>query len=86
MMAVTSLSDTTSSEGSPSRKKRLPIFIGVGVAVIAIVVVSILTGGKVNDAMGRPANSSVRPSRRFHSADSRAARWKHRGRVIMPRC
>ncbi len=46
------MSDTTSSEGSPSRKKRLPIFIGVGVAVIAIVVVSILTGGKVNDGNG----------------------------------
>jgi thiol-disulfide isomerase/thioredoxin len=53
------LSDTTSPKRRTSRQNRLSIGIGSGVAVIAIVVVSIFTGGKVTTNDGQPISHLV---------------------------
>jgi cytochrome c biogenesis protein CcmG, thiol:disulfide interchange protein DsbE len=51
------LSDTTSPQRRSSRKKVLSL--GIGAAVIVIVVVSILTGGKVTNNSGEPTSNLV---------------------------
>jgi len=53
------LSDTTSPPRPSSRKKRLTIGVGVACAALAIVVVSILTGGKVTTGNGEPTSKLV---------------------------
>jgi thiol-disulfide isomerase/thioredoxin len=53
------LSDTTSPERLSSRKKRLSIAIGIVIAVIAVVVVSIFTGGHVTPNGNGPTNALV---------------------------
>jgi thiol-disulfide isomerase/thioredoxin len=54
------LSDTTSPSRRSSRQSRLFIAIGAAIAVVAIVVVSILTGGRVtNGPNGQPTSKLV---------------------------
>ena len=54
------MSDTTSAPRRSSRRSRLLIAVGSGLAVVAIVVVSILTGGHVtNGPNGQPTSKLV---------------------------